>query len=73
MAEKDMVTQCSLVDGKHEYVAFIPKPMARLKNKVTIDGKDGTWTVREVYASMTAAEANERSRDHTRQRKASDV
>jgi len=72
--DRDMVTQCELVSGQRHHIAYIPQSMARLNNTgLTIDNMPGVWTVVNVYATMPAAEANERSRDYTKQRDCSDL
>jgi hypothetical protein len=72
--DRDTVTQCELVSGRLHHIAYIPQSMARLNNTgLIIDNMPGTWTVVNVYTTMSTAEANERSRDYTKQRDCSDI
>ena len=76
MSGKATVTQCKLteVGGAHVDVAFIDSRF-RVGEVVTIDDMLGKWLIAERYSASTTPESEqiERSRDHARQRDASDV
>lgn len=74
----DTHIQCRLVKGDRTQVSWLPSKFATVGRVVKLsDGRTGAWddgwVVEETYSAMETAEANERSRDHTRTRKASDV
>lgn len=56
-----------------EYVAWIPSSFAEKTRCLRIDGVHGNWYVREVHGTRPSDWVNEKSRDYTRQRKASDI
>jgi hypothetical protein len=80
MAEKSHMRQCTLRQKfggiSTETTSWIPEQFAKLGNCVSLkDGdewEDG-WKIVIVGARKEATEVHERSRDHLRQRKASDI
>ena len=69
--------QCQLMKGNTRQVAWIPEHGAKkgaiLELKLGEGDRDPGWEVVEVGASKEAAEVQERARDFTRTRKASDI
>ena len=77
MTKEEPYSQCrfekQLPDGnKQMQTAWIPKKYAQIGSFVTLDDDDG-WQVMEVGGTMDAKQIGERSRDHLKQRKASDI
>ena len=79
---KETHTQCKLrrpqSDGTSQTMtSWIPSKVATKGATVRLKEEDGTWTegwqVMATYATMPSDELNERSRDYTRTRKASDI
>lgn len=64
--------QCELRRGTQVDIAWIPAEFAVVGKILEVKGING-WVVKSVGGSMTQDEANQRSRDHTRQREASDI
>ena len=70
------VTHVVSLDGSanyYEYVSWIPAKYGKKGAWIKIKGYAGNWQVVEVWSIKPEADANERSRDHLHQRKASDV
>lgn len=57
----------------YEYVAWIPSSFAEKGRSLRIDDVHGNWYVREVHGTRPSDWVNEKSRDYTKQRKASDI
>ena len=71
MPEKNHV-QCSLRKESRHTVAWIPERYAIVGKVVKLLDEDG-WEVIEAYNRMASAYVNERSQDHKRHRKATDI
>ena len=70
--------QCLLSDGRRTYTAWIPEKFAIEGKIIDIDddetGSKGRWVVKEVgKASSPYSYVNDRSQDHKRTRKTSDI
>lgn len=59
--------------GERIDVAWIPGKFARRGKVIRIDGRDGVWTIIEVYTTRLTEEVLARERDHRHQRAASDI
>ena len=69
----EMMTQCELHCGAKVLVTWIDHAAARRGVELTLKDLEGRWVVRQVFATLPADEVRERSRDHARQREASDA
>ncbi|MCW8133634.1 MAG: hypothetical protein KIS92_25035 [Planctomycetota bacterium] len=74
--------QCTMLrktkSGTSESVGWIPEQFAKLGKPLKLKDEDGQWVDGWVVTQVgsvrrAAAEVNHRSRDHVRQRDASDV
>lgn len=73
----DYYTQVRLVglgdaDGQ-VHVAWVPQRYAAVGKRLVIDDLPGRWRVEERYQTWPAARVLAKSRDHAKQREASDV
>lgn len=82
MSGPDYMRQCTLrrrVDRETQtIVSWIPERYAQLRKSLRLMGEDGSWTSGWVVESvgetrLATREVHERSRDHLKQRKASDI
>ena len=78
MPKPETHTQCSLRSPTGgEMISWIPTKIAKVGNTVRLKDDEGNWTagwkVAKTYATMPSPDVNERSRDYTRTREASDI
>jgi predicted NAD-dependent protein-ADP-ribosyltransferase YbiA (DUF1768 family) len=77
MSTSERYTQAKLrkklyMDKQQIQIAWIPQHLAKIGKTLTISDDDG-WEVVETYSTIDCNTANMKSRDWTKQRKASDI